>query len=246
MPKFSVIQGDARSARLCSLLREDGREARLFSPEEKTDAVRWGDIVVLPIKGIDSEAMNGLMSDAQELVDKGDFLSREDFMIPNAVATAEGALELAMREMQVTLHGAKALVIGYGRIGALLCRSLSALGALVSCATRRDDHAAWLRTAGIPSLHTLRMGGALGGFEVVFNTAPHLVLPYARLRELPERCLLIDLASPPGGIDFKAAEKLGLSAVWALSLPGKCAPESAARYMRDTLYCILKERGVAL
>ena len=47
------------------------------------------------------------------------------------------------------------------------------------------------------------------------------------------------------GVDFKAAEKLGVKVEWALSLPGKVAPESAAVYMRDTLYDILTERGVS-
>lgn len=73
-----------------------------------------------------------------------------------------------------------------------------------------------------------------------------MMLPHARLRELKPTCLLVDLASTPGGIDFKAAEKLGLNAQWALSLPGKVAPESAAQYLRDTLLAILMERDVTL
>ena len=246
MPKISVIQGDARSGRFCNLLCEDGREARIFAPGEKAEASAWGDIVVLPIKGMDSESMNGLMTDGQVLVSGEDFLSRDDFAILNAIPTVEGALELALREMPVTLHGAQALVIGYGRIGKLLCRHLSGLGAIVACAARRDPHFAWMKALGVRPLHTLRLDGALGGFDVIFNTVPHLVLPYARLRELPSRCLLIDLASCPGGIDFKAAERLGLRCEWALSLPGKYAPVSAAIYMRDTLYRILEERGVNL
>lgn len=164
----------------------------------------------------------------------------------NSLPTAEGALEIALREMLITLHGARALVIGYGRIGKLLCRDLFFLGARVSCAARRDPHFAWMRAEGIAPLHTMRLEGRLDGFDVIFNTVPHLVLPYARLREIPARCVLIDLASSPGGIDFKAAEKLGLCCHWALSLPGKTAPESAAVYMRDTLYRILEERGMPL
>jgi len=246
MPKFSVIQGDARSARLCGLLCEDGREARLFPPGEKDEASAWGDIVILPVRGFDSKAMNGLMTGGQTLVSGEDFLSREDFAILNAVSTTEGALEIALREMPATLRGARALVIGYGRIGSLLCRGLASFGAAVSCAARRDAHFAWMKALGIQPLHTLRLDGALGGFDVAFNTVPHLVLPYARLKELPTGCLLIDLASAPGGIDSTAAEKLGLRCIWAQSLPGKCAPESAAMVMRDTLYRILEERGVAL
>ncbi|MGN1007648.1 MAG: hypothetical protein ACI4PV_01775 [Butyricicoccus sp.] len=43
------------------------------------------------------------------------------------------------------------------------------------------------------------------------------------------------------GVDFTAASQLGRRAVWALSLPGKVAPVSAARAIRDTVYAILQE-----
>ena len=40
----------------------------------------------------------------------------------NDVPTSEGALQLAMEQTEHTLQGASCLVIGYGRIGALLNR----------------------------------------------------------------------------------------------------------------------------
>ena len=40
--------------------------------------------------------------------------------------------------------------------------------------------------------------------------------------------LIIDLASSPGGVDFEAARSLKIDAQRALSLPGKCAPKTAA------------------
>ena len=43
--------------------------------------------------------------------------------------------------------------------------------------------------------------------------------------------LIIDLASGSGGTDFAAAEKLGLAAVHALSLPGKVAPQTAGELL---------------
>ena len=49
-----------------------------------------------------------------------DYSVREDFQIENAVPTAEGAIALAMKEMDITLFGSKALVTGYGRIGKYL------------------------------------------------------------------------------------------------------------------------------
>ena len=244
--RFSIISGDPRSARLCELLTEEGREARLFLQGEVAEAAAFGDVVVLPVKGMPGDRFNGYLRDGQTLVTGEDFLSREDFAILNAIPTAEGALELAMSKMPVTLHGSQTLVVGYGRIGKLLCKNLLALGAHVTASARKDSDFSWMDAHGVRPVHTMKLDGILHRYDAVFNTIPHLTLTSARLREAKPSCVVIDLASAPGGTDFKAAERLGLCCHWALSLPGKCAPESAARYMRLVLERILSERGVAL
>ena len=53
--------------------------------------------------------------------------------------------------------------------------------------------------------------------------------------------LLIDLASTPGGIDGKMATSMGLKFIWALALPGRIAPSSSAKFIKDTVYNILEE-----
>ena len=62
-----------------------------------------------------------------------------------------------------------------------------------------------------------------------------------RLKYVKEDCLLIDLASNPGGIDKKEAKNRGLKLIWALALPGKVAPITTAEFIKDTVYNILKE-----
>ncbi|MDR1669306.1 MAG: hypothetical protein LBR76_05045 [Oscillospiraceae bacterium] len=241
--RFSVMEGDARNARLYEILRDEGFEARLFASAE--EAAVFGSVIVLPPKGVSASLFDGLLRADQTLVTGEDFLSREDFAILNAIATAEGALELAMRQMPVTLHGSQVLVIGYGRIGKLLCERLGALGASVTASARKNADFAWLAARGFPAQHTGRLDGMLNRFDAVFNTVPAPVLPAERLRELKPGCVVIDLASAPGGTDFKAAEQLGINYHWALSLPGRCSPESAARVMRLILDRILEERGVS-
>ena len=51
--------------------------------------------------------------------------------------TAEGAIQLAMEELPITLHGARVLVIGYGRLGRVLADRLAGLKARVSVAVCR-------------------------------------------------------------------------------------------------------------
>ena len=69
------------------------------------------------------------------------------------------------------------------------------------------------------------------------------MLPRALLQKLPGGALIIDLASLPGGIDFAAAEELGLHAEHALALPGRCAPQTAGALIAQTVLTILEERG---
>jgi dipicolinate synthase subunit A len=173
-----------------------------------------------------------------------DLLEREDFALRNAVPTAEGALQLAFENTDITLHDARCLVIGCGRIGKTLALRLAALGAKVTMAARGQTAFAWAEVMGHDCLDTGHLEGALGGFDVVFNTVPALVLPERRLRELPENCLCVDLASTPGGMDFDAAHKLGLNCLWALGLPGRVAPRTAGIILRDTIYHIMNERAV--
>ena len=50
----------------------------------------------------------------------------------------------------------------------------------------------------------------------------------------PLRCGNGICHSKPGGVDLGAAGKLGLTVIWALSLPGKVAPVTAGAAIRDT------------
>ena len=168
-----------------------------------------------------------------------DFFSREELSVRNAVPTAEGAIETAMQHLSVTLHGTPCLVIGFGRIGKLLAHDLKALGAKVTVSARKLSDLAWIDAFGYAGEHTNRLLGKLGDFRVIFNTVPQQVVGEALLQELMPDCLLIELASV-SGFDLAAVEKLRLNYIKAAGLPGKVAPETAARAMKETL-CKLME-----
>ena len=53
-----------------------------------------------------------------------DILENEDYQVLNAIATAEGAIQIAMEEFPKTLSGSKILVMGFGRIGKVLAKKL--------------------------------------------------------------------------------------------------------------------------
>lgn len=44
-------------------------------------------------------------------------------------------------------------------------------------------------------------------------------------------------------MDFEAARELGLNVIHALALPGKVAPVTAAKAIKETIYNMLREAG---
>lgn len=164
-----------------------------------------------------------------------DYLAGEALAVKNAAVTAEGAVVAAAEKLGTSLRGTRCLVVGFGRIGKLLARDLAALGARVSVSARSDGDIAWIETLGYEPLSTLKLAGELREFSAVFNTVPAMVLDEELLRELPRPCAVIELASKDG-IDAEAAEKLGLDYLKLPGIPGRYAPESAARAIKETLY----------
>lgn len=175
-----------------------------------------------------------------------DYLRREELAVANAVPTAEGALSIALQELAITLHGARVLVLGYGRVGRLVAHRFGAVGAQVTVAARRVEVLAQAESYGHQTLSLQGMEGYLCGFDLVVNTIPTQILTRELLEDLKPDCLVIDLASKPGGVDLFAATDLGIRVVWALSLPGKVAPISAAAALKNTIYNMLREDSASL
>lgn len=175
-----------------------------------------------------------------------DYYESEVLQLKNALPSAEGGIFEAMRHLPVTVKGCEAAVIGYGRIGELLAKMLCALGADVTVYARREESLTRARLADCRVVKILQINGnsvikdVSASVRVIFNTVPERLLGKELLQTLASNCLLIDLASAPGGIDFETARSLGLKAVWATGLPGKYAPESAGIYLAETVGDILR------
>ena len=179
-----------------------------------------------------------------------DYFASECLQIRNALPTAEGAISVAMQELPVTLDGTRAAVIGYGRIGEVLSQRLYALGMHVTVYARRREvlaHAvlnhcdALLLDGENPAVSLVAMPRDV---RVIFNTVPVRLFDADVISRIPAGCVFIDLASAPGGIDREAAERSGVRCIWATSLPGKYAPETAGQIIADTAREILLEEGL--
>lgn len=164
--------------------------------------------------------------------------TREDFAAANAVPTAEGAIEIAMKNSAITINGSSCLVIGYGKIGRVLSGFLKGLGADVSASARQNKDIELIRAAGMKALKTNRLSGK---FDFIFNTVPAPVLDRKTLAACAAGSVIIDLASAPGGVDKEAAAIMSIPVFHALSLPGKVAPKKAGVIIKNAVYNMIGE-----
>ena len=175
-------------------------------------------------------------------IDVADLLRRQDFAVGNAALTAEGAVELLMQQSEKSVLGSSMLVTGWGRIGKILSLRLKWLGARVTVAARRASDRALSAALGLEALSYEELEGRMEGFDYIVNTVPARVLSDAMLCCAATDALLLELASAPGGFDRTLAENIGLKALSAPGLPGKCAPWAAARLIKEAIYAVMDEQ----
>ena len=173
-----------------------------------------------------------------------DYLNREELAVKNALATAEGALEIAMRETPITIHNSKCVVTGYGRIGKILAKMLRNLGAKTTVAARRVEVRAEAEIDGFNAVDISKLQDECINADIIFNTVPALLFNERILSSMDKKTLLIDLASKPGGVDFDKAKEANVNVIWALSLPGKVAPVTSGKIIFETVMNILNELEV--
>ena len=187
----------------------------------------------IPIKILEKAKLLGL-----QVID---YFNREEMQTLNAIPTAEGAIQVAMEEMRTTIHGSNALVLGYGRIGKSLSRMLYGIGANLFVEARSYSDLAWIKNFGYKPVHIKELEYFLPKMDVVFNTIPHIVLDEALLLKLNKKAIIIEVASKPGGVDLDACKDLEIKIISAQGLPGKVAPISAARVIKETVLNIMEE-----
>lgn len=176
-----------------------------------------------------------------------DYFTSEELQQKNALPTAEGALMILMEKLPRIIRGAKIAVVGYGRVGQALAQLLVSVGAEVTVTARRREMLAKAEGCGCQTILIENNASLLplaAGYHAICNTVPHCLFDDGILRVLCRDTLLMELASSPGGIDAKAAQKHNVSVIYALSLPGKYAPVTAGEIIADTVLSKLYEEGV--
>jgi dipicolinate synthase subunit A len=121
---------------------------------------------------------------------------------------------------------------------------LYGIGANVHVEARNYSDLAWIKNNGYIPVHQKELNKYLPKMNIVFNTIPQMILNKELLKSINSNCIIIDIASKPGGVDLDAAKELGVKVISAMGLPGKIAPVTAAMVIRDTIYNIIEELEV--
>jgi len=165
-----------------------------------------------------------------------DLLKSEENSIYNAIPTAEGAIEIAMKESDITIYNSNLAVLGFGRCGKALAKALKGLGGNVYVYARKESDIAYIKMYGYNVLDFKD----LKNMDFIFNTIPSAILEKEKIVGLKRSCIIIDIASAPGGCDFKAAADNNIKALFCPSIPGRVAPKSVAEALKLAVIKILK------
>lgn len=189
-----------------------------------------------------------LKKDIIRLLDKRqirykDLLEMDEVAVLNAIPTAEGAIQYAMENSEITLNDSKCLVLGFGRCGKILAHKLQGIGAHVYVEARKTLDLAFIASYDYVPIPLDELKKHLWKFDFIFNTIPIPFLDASYIDLFKKEAVYIELASAPGGIDIPYCEQTGIHYVPAPSLPGKVAPMTAAAILYQGLSLILREQG---
>ncbi len=149
-----------------------------------------------------------------------------ELMYGRGPTIVEGVLEALIKNTEITLHGAKIGVVGQGTIGSLLTRTLNALGAHVVVFARNSIQRAAARASGVEAIPLDQLAVQASDLDIVVSCVSALIVDEEILKRLPKSAVVVDIAAPPGSIDFAAAKRIGIRSVWARGL-GNRAPVTA-------------------
>lgn len=189
--------------------------------------------------GITNSYLNGIVNQSKRQLVQ--LFARDDVAIYNSIPTVEGTIMMAIQHTDFTIHGSNVTVLGLGRCGMSIARAFHALGAKVKVGARRSEHLARITEMGLTPFHLDNTENEVTNTDILINTIPLLIVTPAVIAKLRTHTLVIDIASKPGGTDFRYAEKRGIKALLAPSLPGIVAPKTAGQILADVLTQLLQE-----
>ena len=175
-----------------------------------------------------------------------DYFLLDELAIFNAIPTAEGVVEILIKNLPITIHSMKCAILGYGKTSKVLAATLKALGADVTVFARKERDKADAFTKGYKFASFPSLKNTEYKFDALINTVPQKVLGREEMKNISSDCLFIEIASAPFGVDFQAAKEFAFDVIKANSLPGKVAPKTAGEIIGRSVLPILENKGLIL
>ncbi|MGM0851498.1 MAG: dipicolinic acid synthetase subunit A [Bacillota bacterium] len=189
--------------------------------------------------GISNKYLDEIMSSTNRKLVQ--LFERDDVAIYNSIPTVEGTIMMAIQHTDFTIHGSTIVILGLGRVGMSVARTFHHLGGKVKVGARKSEHLARVTEMGLEPFHLDNLEKEVENCDICINTIPVHIVKAAVIAKMPAHTLIIDLASKPGGTDFRYAEKRGIKALLAPGLPGIVAPKTAGQILANVLCQLLEE-----
>ena len=87
------------------------------------------------------------------------------------------------------------------------------------CEARKNEDLAWIKAYGYQPIKLDELEENLNKFDIIINTVPAIILKKEQIEKLNKECLIVDIASFPGGVDKQAIKEYGIQYIFASSLP---------------------------
>lgn len=212
----------------------DGEVETIFSNETilfTEELVKHTPSHCMIFSGISNSYLNNIVEKTNRRLIK--LFERDDVAIYNSIPTVEGTIMMAIQHTDITIHNANVAVLGLGRVGMSVSRAFAALGAKVKVGARRSEHIARIYEMGLQPFYLSEISNVVDNIDILINTIPKKIVDASVIAKMRHNSLILDLASKPGGTDFRYAEKRGIKALLAPGLPGIVAPKTAGQIVAN-------------
>ena len=164
-----------------------------------------------------------------------DFMELPEVVDGNGWITAEATLSEVVQMGDYSICGQNVLITGFGCCGEKIAKLFSTLGANVTIVARREEVRGQAVRCGYQAVDFKEMEKVIADMHTIINTVPSMVITESCIRRMQKQAIIIDIASKPGGTDFDAARKYGISAKLALGLPGIYTTSSSAKLLKNAI-----------
>lgn len=164
-----------------------------------------------------------------------DFMKLPEVVEGNGWITAEATVAEVLQQGEHSIYGQKILVTGYGCCGEKIAKLFAKLEAQIIVAARREEVRKKIQRDGFLAVDMVEIERIIGDMNTVINTVPAMIITESCVRRMQTDACIIDIASHPGGCDFEAAKKYGITAKLALGLPGLYTTTSSARLLKNAI-----------